>query len=70
MTEYIKAVSLDPNDFKINWTSLKNDRQIIQKYIANNIKKKCVNLNLLFGIVHWDLKLLPTIVGNKIVIDF
>jgi len=53
-------MTLNPNDFSISRTFLKNARQIFQKNITSNIKSKFIDLNLKFGILHWDFKILPT----------
>jgi len=65
LTACIEIDSLDPNDFTMNRTTLKNNRQVFLKYSADNIKSKFFNRNLKFVIVYWDPKLLPTIVGNE-----
>lgn len=64
LTSCIEAVELDPNDFTINRTSIRNARQIFRRNTTGNIKSKFMDLNLKFGIVHWDSKILPTLVGK------
>ncbi|KAL4084393.1 hypothetical protein QTP88_028216 [Uroleucon formosanum] len=64
ITACIEAVALDTNDFAVNRTSIRNARQIFRKNNTSNIKSKFIDLNLNYGIVHWDSKILPTLVGK------
>ncbi|KAE9523392.1 hypothetical protein AGLY_015944 [Aphis glycines] len=64
ITACIEAVALDINDFAVNRTSIRNARQIFRKNNTSNIKSKFIDLNLNYGIVHWDSKILPTLVGK------
>lgn len=65
LTACIGAVGLDIKDFAINRTSIRNGRQIFRKNNTSNIKSKFIDLNLNYGIVHWDSKILPTLVGKE-----
>lgn len=65
ITACIEAVALDTNDFAVNRTSIRNARQIFRENNTSNIKSKFIDLNLNYGIVHWDSKILPTLVGKE-----
>jgi len=53
MTACVVDMTFDPND-SISRTSLRNVRQIFQKILQVSQKSKFIDLNLKFGIVHWD----------------
>jgi hypothetical protein len=47
---------------------LRNARQLIRKNTTSNIKSKftdLTDLNLSYGIVHWDSKIMPILVGKE-----
>jgi len=59
LTACIESISLNPANYIINRTSIRNSRESIRKEIAEKVRSDFVSLNVDFIIVHWDTKLLP-----------
>lgn len=64
LTACVEAVSLNPNDFVINRTSIKRARETFRKNTSMDVKSKFYEMNLNFVVVHWDSKILPDITGK------
>jgi len=62
----MEAVSLDPSNYVINRTSIRNQRNIFRKKYTEKIKENFSKLNTQVITVHWDTKLLHDITGRPV----
>lgn len=60
-----EALGHNTEDLVINRTSIRRCRQKLRAERASVLKNKRLTLQLEFGVVHWDGKLLPAITGNE-----
>jgi len=63
---FMEAVSLDPSNYVINRTSIRNQRNIFRKKYTEKIKENFSKLNAQVITVHWDTKLLHDITGRPV----
>jgi hypothetical protein len=65
LTACIESLSLNPANYIINRTSIRNSRESIRKKIAEKVRSDFVSLNVDFVIVHWDTKLHPGLTNQE-----
>jgi len=66
LVSFLEAVSLDPLDFVINKTSIRNARATYRQSYDNKVKQNFCNLNVESIVLHWDTKLLENISGKLV----
>lgn len=64
LTAVLDAISVDPNEYIINRTSIKSAREKFRHHIFKEMKYRFDNLNFKSYVLHWDSKLLPDITGH------
>jgi len=64
LTAVLDAISVDPNEYIINRTSIKSAREKFRQNIFKEMKYRFDNLNFKSYVLHWDSKLLPDITGH------
>lgn len=64
LTAVLDAISVDPNEYIINRTSIKSAREKFRQHIFKEMKYRFDNLNFKSYVLHWDSKLLPDINGH------
>lgn len=62
---FLEAVNLDPSEYVINRTSLREKRQEIRQTIAGN-SREIFPKNLDFVVIHWDGKMLKNFTGKTV----
>jgi len=63
---FMEAVSLDPSNYVINRTSIRNQCNIFRKKCTEKIKENFSKLNAQVITVHWDTKLLHDLTGRPV----
>jgi len=64
LTAVLDAISVDPNEYIINRTSIKSAREKFRQHIFKKMKYRFDNLNFKSYVLHWYSKLLPDITGH------
>jgi hypothetical protein len=65
LTAFVEGLSLNPSEYIINRTSIKNARERFRKQSAEKVKSDFSDKNVEFVVVHWDTKLLPDVSGQE-----
>jgi hypothetical protein len=64
LVAFLEAVSLDPADYIINRTSIRNARAVYRESYDQQLKQAFTNLNVKSVDVHWDTKIMENISGK------
>ncbi|KAE9535245.1 hypothetical protein AGLY_007978 [Aphis glycines] len=64
LVAFLEAVSLDPSDYIINRTSIRNARAVYRESYDKKLKQSFTNLNVKSVVVHWDTKIIENISGK------
>lgn len=65
LTATAESLNVNTSEYIINRSSIKRAREKCREKLAVAIKSKFLNVDLKFGVVHWDSKLLPNLTRRE-----
>lgn len=63
---FLEAVSIDPSENIINWTSIRNVRAPFRESYNKQVRKSFKNFNVESIVIHWDTKQLENVSGKLV----